>query len=128
MYICSNLDFHGENFGFLYDTKSFDILDVAPAYDFNSAFESWGDIKVFDPVIVEMLPEIINSNLNLIPRLKTLDKILGTDKILSKESKNEILSRVEYVLGLVNKSQIFDKEDLKNKVNTVLCFDSANKI
>jgi hypothetical protein len=46
-YLVINLDFHYENFGFLYCSDTFDILAVAPAYDFNSAFAEYQDTSVF---------------------------------------------------------------------------------
>ena len=72
MYISSNNDFHGENFGFLYDTATFEITGVAPAYDFNSAFESWGNVLAYDPFILGMLPTIMQTNKDLEPKLRTI--------------------------------------------------------
>ena len=47
-YLLSNFDFHGENFGFLYDTETFEIVSVAPAYDFNSAYDVYGEVSAYD--------------------------------------------------------------------------------
>ena len=102
MYLCSNFDFHGENFGFLYNTSDFEIIGVAPAFDFNSAFECWNDTTIYYEEIMELLPEIINNNLDLVAPLKSIDTVLEEDIHLSKEAKNEVTSRAIYLVGLVN--------------------------
>ena len=101
MYLCSNNDFHGENFGFLYDAKSFEIIGVAPAYDFNSAFDAWGDLKAYDPYIFELLPKIMQANKSLAPKLESISEPVDADLYLPDESKNEVKMRAEYLVSLV---------------------------
>ena len=99
-YLVCNFDFHGENFGFLYSPESFELLGVAPAYDFNSAFDAYGDITAYDSDIFTRLPQFINNNLDLIPNLKRTAEYLATDPYLNQEQKNEVVSRADYLIAL----------------------------
>ena len=38
-YIIGNGDLHNENFGFLYDPSTFELIDIAPCFDHNRAFD-----------------------------------------------------------------------------------------
>lgn len=99
-YLIQNNDLHGENFGWLYDNESFEIIKTAPAYDFNSAFETWERVDMYDKFIYSQLPKFINNNQDLIPRLKTLDHILKNDTILSDLQKQKLLERADYLCSL----------------------------
>ena len=100
MYLVSNYDFHGENFGFLYDTRTFEIKNVAPAYDFNSAFMTDTNPEIFYPEILQILPSIVHKNLHLNRQLKTIGEILDKDEFLSEKSKETILIRADYLLQM----------------------------
>lgn len=100
-YLASNMDLHEENFGFMYDTETFEILEVAPAYDFNSAFASWDDVSVYYEDILERLTDFINNEISLIPKLKCINDFLKTCPFLSEADKNEIHNRADYLLSLV---------------------------
>ena len=101
-YLLSNFDFHGENFGFLYDTETFEITGVAPAYDFNSAYDVYGDVSAYDSDIFTRLPQFMNNNKHLVQNLQRTKSFLETDRCLSKEQKQEIVSRAEYLVSLVH--------------------------
>jgi len=99
-YLVSNNDLHGENFGFLYSPKTFELLCVAPAYDFNSAFEGWRGVELYDPDIFTRLSEFINNNLDLIPTLSQVAEFLATDPYLNQTQKDEIILRADYLISL----------------------------
>jgi len=99
-YLISNNDLHGENFGFLYDNETFDIIGVAPAYDFNAAFDALGDPTLYDPTIVENLEKFAKNNLDIIMRLGTLSSVIQDDPYLSEEQKQEILIRALYITNV----------------------------
>ena len=99
-YLISNNDLHGENFGFLYDNETFNIVSIAPAYDFNAAFDAWGDPTLYDPTIMNNLEELIKNNPDIIAKLATLPSVVKSDAYLSEEQKQEILIRAEYLLLL----------------------------
>ena len=100
-YLISNNDLHGENFGFLYDNKTFDIVSVAPAYDFNAAFDAWGDPSLYDPVIMSKLYGFAKNNPDIVARLNTLPNTVNNDIYLSQEQKQEILLRSCYIMKLL---------------------------
>ena len=70
------------------------------AYDFNSAFEAWGDVTAYDPFIFGLLPKIMQANKCLIPKLGSIACVVDADKYLPKSSKMEIKMRAEYLLSL----------------------------
>ena len=99
-YLTSNNDLHGENFGFLYDNETFEIISVAPAYDFNAAFDAWGDPTYYDPTIFKMLKELKCNNPDIIENLKGLEEVVIKDEFLSEEQKREVLSRSLFLIDL----------------------------
>ena len=99
-YLISNFDLHGENFGFLYDTTKFEILSVAPSYDFNAAFEAWGNVKAYDPFILANLQEFLENNQDIIHKLETIDYILDKETKLTNEQKKEIGDRADYLISI----------------------------
>ena len=100
-YLCSNFDLHGENFGLIYCTESFEIMRVAPAFDFNSAFDVYEDVLMYDLDIVNNLARFINNNKELLPKLGQVETFLSTDPYLSKEQKSSIVDRADYLVSLV---------------------------
>ena len=97
-YLVINLDFHYENFGFLYDSNSFEILKVAPAYDFNSAFAEYGDTTVFYEWIMTRLAAFMHNHPDIKNRLQSKefsDALFGSD--LTSEQKRCVRLRAEYL-------------------------------
>jgi hypothetical protein len=103
-YLVSNFDLHEENFGFLYNPQTFGVIDVAPAYDFNSAFDSYGDVNAYDQTIINKLPFFIANNLHLVPRLRTLHKVLESDIYLTDIQKIEVASRAANLIELATQA------------------------
>ena len=99
-YLMSNFDFHGENFGFLYNPTTFEIIAVAPAFDFNSAFDVYGDPTAYDPYIMSVLPTFVANNPDIIEKLKDIKEVLAQEVYLNDEQKTEIISRAEYLINL----------------------------
>ena len=99
-YLVANFDLHGENFGFLYDSDTFEILKLAPAYDFNSAYDFQEDELAYDAYIVKMLPEFINHNLELLPKLQEIEQHLEEISYLTSEQKKQMIKRANYLVSL----------------------------
>jgi len=99
-YLVTNTDMHEENFGVLYDTETFEITGIAPAFDFNSAFEIWGDTTVYYAWVFDNLPMFVNNNPEFVTRLESINEIVQNVPYLSKEQKQEIVSRAEYLVSL----------------------------
>ena len=102
-YLCSNNDLHVENFGFMYDTDSFEILSVAPAFDFNAGFEAWGSLEAYNQYIFKNLGKYMNNNQDLANPLKSIKKLLEHKSIkswLKEDQVNEIENRAKYLAGL----------------------------
>ena len=109
-YLCSNNDLHVENFGFMYDTSSFEVVSVAPAFDFNAGFEAWGSLEAYNQYIFKNLRNYMNNNQDLINPLEGIKKLLGHRSIkswLKEEQVNEIESRAKYLVGLVEMTKIY---------------------
>ena len=96
-YLIQNNDLHGENFGFLYDNDTFEILEVAPAYDFNAAFETWDGIDMYDKYIFSNLESFMSNNADLCHRLLAIDEILAECAMLSVLQKTRIVERADYL-------------------------------
>ena len=102
-YLCSNNDLHVENFGFLYDTATFDIVSVAPAFDFNAGFEAWGSLEAYNRYIYENLGKYMDNNQDLINPLKSISNILELKSIrswLKEDQITEINNRAKYLISL----------------------------
>ncbi|MCL1883421.1 MAG: HipA domain-containing protein [Defluviitaleaceae bacterium] len=99
-YMIANDDLHDENFGFLYDSETFEIFGVAPAYDFNSAFIPWENVKTYDPFVIENLGTWAKNQRNFINGLAELKSALDNVHQLSDKQKQMIISRSNYLCGL----------------------------
>ena len=99
-YLVANFDFHGENFGFLYDTTTFEIISVAPGFDFNSAYDFQEDALAYDEDIFERLPEFVSCNTDLISGLKKIREYLYNDPYLDQTKKDMIVKRADYLVSL----------------------------
>ena len=91
---------HEENFGFLYDTETFEIKKVAPAYDFNSAFNGWNNVNAYYETIVKNLSRFMDNNQDLVQGLQSIEQCLRQCNYLSAESKAEIILRAKYLVAL----------------------------
>jgi len=100
-YLVINLDFHYENFGFLYDSSTFEIFGVAPAYDFNSAFAPYSDVNVFYEWITERLALFLRNHADIADRLQCrefADVLSEAD--LTPEQKRCVRLRAEFICKL----------------------------
>jgi hypothetical protein len=97
-YLAINLDFHYENFGLLYDSSTFEILRVAPGYDFNSAFAVYDDVIVYYQWIIEKLPSFMQNHPDIKKRLQSKEfaNVLSSLR-LSSEQKKCVQQRAEYL-------------------------------
>ena len=101
-YLVENTDFHYENFGFLYDSVSFKITAVAPAYDFNSAFGGFNDISVFYVWIFDSLPLFMRNHADLKERLMNLEFLDALKNMadLTLEQIKCVQARADYLCSL----------------------------
>ena len=101
-YLVENIDFHFENFGFLYDSGSFEINSVAPAYDFNNAFAGFGDTATYYNWILGKLPDFIRNHTDVKNQLQSTEflSILKSLSDLTQEQKDSIRLRAEYLCRL----------------------------
>ena len=115
-YLVTNTDMHEENFGVLYDTETFEVTEVAPAFDFNSAFEVWGDNSVFYEWVYDNLSTFVNNNYKFVGRLESINEILQEVPYLTSEQKQSVADRARYLLSLrsittqLQTSNTFDKK------------------
>jgi len=114
-YIVTNTDMHEENFGVLYDTETFEVTEVAPAFDFNSAFEVWGDNSVFYEWVYDNLPVFVNNNSEFVKRLESINKILQEIPYLSSEQKQSVADRARYLLSLCSATTQLQPSNTFNK-------------
>ena len=104
-YITSNLDLvnNSENFGLLYDPKTFNFTEVAPAYDFNNAFyvpdEEYG-IGYFDEWILNNLPVFIENNRDILDKIPETLKVVEDFKHLTNNQKDCVSYRLNNILNL----------------------------
>jgi hypothetical protein len=98
-YLVENMDFHYENFGFLYDSNSFKITGVAPAYDFNSAFAGFGDTSAFYSWIVNRLPVFMRNHQDIKKQLQSSAFLNTLNNLpdLTPEQKKSVQMRAEYL-------------------------------
>jgi hypothetical protein len=99
-YLSSNGDMHEDNFGFLYDTKTFDVFAVAPAFDFNTSFGTVIGYQYYYEEIMELLPTFINENNDLVKPLKDIGIFLKPCEYLNDMEKNEVNARADYLVSL----------------------------
>lgn len=67
-YLVANMDLHEDNFGFLYDTNTFDVVELAPAFDFNSAFRVYEDPTLCYRYVMDNLKEMLDRNPDILER------------------------------------------------------------
>ena len=86
----------------MYNNNSFIIKSIAPAYDFNNAFEPIDDISNYYEWIYENLKTFIDNNEDIKSNLSSNDfveliKSLGD---LNEQQQEAVLSRSKYLTGL----------------------------
>jgi hypothetical protein len=103
-YLVVNTDFHDENFGFLYDSNSFEILSAAPAYDFNSAFMALDDVTAYYEWIVRQLPLFMHKHPDIKKRLDNTEFLSTLDSLpdLTPEQKRCVRMRAEFLCNMRN--------------------------
>lgn len=99
-YLVANFDLHGENFGFLYDSDTFEIIKLAPAYDFNSAYDFQEDTLAYDLYIMNMLPIFMKHNRDLINQLEQIEHHLADIRYMTNEQRKHIIERAKYLISI----------------------------
>ena len=79
----------------MYDTETFEIVCVAPAYDFNMAFETGFDYEDTEPFILSHIHDFIKNNQDILELFDKVEQYLNTDIYLLKEEKNRILEKLK---------------------------------
>jgi hypothetical protein len=104
-YIVENTDLHYENFGFLYNSSSFEITAVAPAYDFNSAFLGIHDVGLYYQWILDNIRSFSLNNADIIKRLQSSEFSIVLEDIngLTLEQKKSVQERAEYLCSKFSK-------------------------
>ncbi|GHU92798.1 hypothetical protein FACS1894208_00690 [Clostridia bacterium] len=102
-YLAANVDLHYENFGFLYDSRTTEVTGVAPAYDFNSAFGAWPDVKAYYAWIVNNLPSFIRRHPAILEKLQSSEFLQIVDGLtdLTQEQKDSLLARANYLTEIM---------------------------
>ncbi|MCL2663757.1 MAG: HipA domain-containing protein [Oscillospiraceae bacterium] len=105
-YIVENTDLHYENFGFLYDSSSFEITEVAPAYDFNSAFLGLDDVSLYYHWILHNIRSFLLNNVDIVKHLQSSEFAIVLSNIngLTLEQKKSVRERAEYLCSKFNES------------------------
>lgn len=105
-YVIGNLDLHDENYGFLYDASTFEILSVSPCYDHNLALVADEGVLMVHSGIAAKFDEIrsvacsvIGFHPDIVERLRCLD--LGPiRKYLSEEQMAALRGRIDVLLSV----------------------------
>jgi hypothetical protein len=99
-YVTSNFDMHHENFGFLYDPKTFNVISMAPAFDFNDAFQNWGSPAIFHEWELNHMSEWIHNNKDILANADAAAGVVKQSKYLDDEQKAGVIDRINYLLAL----------------------------
>lgn len=98
-YLIGNIDLHSENFGFLFDNKTFDIISVAPFFDHNMSFDlgfsgETGNLGI-------NIEQWAKNTVKLYPQLYNLLQSLNLTVVqpfISKKEYAELVERYENLL------------------------------
>lgn len=96
--VCYNMDRHTENFGFLRDVKTGEILSLAPNYDNNIALIAKGYLKDATRAsdgLIKFLREFVQNNSVARDMYRTMDLPIITEEIID-ECLNEITIDVDW--------------------------------
>ncbi|MDR0919743.1 MAG: hypothetical protein LBM93_10970 [Oscillospiraceae bacterium] len=106
-YIIGNPDFHEDNYGVLYNSETFELIDIAPCFDHNVAFaENFDGITRMgnhgDFLNLEELAERFSANhKDIAEKLKCVD-LSEIGKYLNAERKKELQNRISNVIKWAN--------------------------
>ena len=99
-YIIANPDLHDDNYGLLYDSKTFELESVAPCYDHNVAFQegflgltrtTMGNSAALP--LDDLCERFIKEHTDIAERLKTID-MTEVKKYLSERQYTELTMRI----------------------------------
>lgn len=103
-YIIGNPDLHDDNYGLLYNSDNFELLELAPCYDHNVAFqEGFSGLSRATNGNHSSLPldewaeMFIGNNLDIVDRLKTIS-LTEVKKYLTQTQINELEDRIANVI------------------------------
>ncbi len=105
-YIIGNPDLHDDNYGLLYDSKTFELKSLSPCYDHNVAFQE-GFIGLSRTTIGnsaslpldELCERFIVNHKDIAEKLKTID-LTEVKSYLSERQYNELKERIACVLEM----------------------------
>ncbi len=107
-YIIANPDLHDDNYGLLYDIKTFELKSVSPCYDHNVAFQegflglsrtTMGN-SVSLP-LDDLCERFIDNHMDIAEKLKTID-LKDIKTYLSEIQYNELKERITNVISWAN--------------------------
>ncbi len=100
-YIIANPDLHDDNYGLLYDSKTFELKSVSPCYDHNVAFQegflgltrtTMGNSASLP--LDDLCERFIKEHTDIAEKLKTID-LSEVKTYLSERQYNELMERIE---------------------------------
>jgi len=104
-YIIANPDLHDDNYGLLYDSKTFGFKSVSPRYDHNVAFQegflglSRTTMGNSASIPLDYLCErFITNHKDIAEKLKSID-LEDVKAYLSEKQFNELKARIDQVIG-----------------------------
>ena len=104
-YIIGNPDLHDDNYGLLYDSKTFELKSVSPCYDHNIAFqEGFGGLSRTTLGSSALIPlddfteMFIKNHSDIVEKLKKIDLSI-VQKYLSSVQLKELKERIERVIS-----------------------------
>jgi hypothetical protein len=99
-YLTTNFDMHEENFGLLYDPKTFEFTGMAPAFDFNDAFQDWGNPALFHAWEMANLKEWASRHQDIVVRVPAGIDAIGKTRYLGDGQKKACVDRLNFLAGL----------------------------
>lgn len=107
-YIIANPDLHDDNYGLLYDSKTFEFKSVSPCYDHNVAFQegflgltrtTMGNSASLP--LDELCEKFIKKHPDIAKKLKTID-LSEVKTYLSERQYNELIKRIDNAVMWAN--------------------------
>ena len=100
-YIIANPDLHDDNYGLLYDSKTFELKSLSPCYDHNVAFQE-GFLgltkttmgKSASLPLDDLCERFIKQHTDIAEKLKTID-LKEVKTYLSERQFNELTERID---------------------------------
>ena len=130
--ICYNMDRHTENFGFLRDVKTGEIISLAPNYDNNIALIAKGypkDVTRKNDGLIRFFKEFIQNDRNALEMYREMELPLITEKIID-ECLDEISIEAdrEYIKTFILSGQKHMTDILNNDYEIIDNTDSTESL